>query len=277
MTDILLVNPLFLHDDPVESKLMTPYFPLGILYVAAVAREVGYKVVVFDAMFAEGDEAFHAALKEHRPKIVGFGVLATVRRAALRLAGIAKAHSATVMMGGADPTARPDVYLRHTIDGKPVVDIVTLGESEETLPQLLPLLLNGVVHGPKLDAIQGVAYRDEAGEIVTTPRRPLLDNVDALPLPARDLIDWAPYREAWREHHGYFSMSLIATRGCPFNCAWCQKIVFGRSFRPRQPELVAEEMLHLKEHYQPDFVRIVDDAMGIDREWVRRWHDAILE
>ena len=277
MVDLLLVNPLFLHDDPVESKLMTPYFPLGILYVAAVAREAGYDVAVFDAMFAEDDAAFVAALDEHQPEVVGFGVLATVRRAALRLAGIAKAHGATVMMGGADPTARPDVYLEHTVDGEPVVDVVTVGESEQTLPELLPLLLDGLVRGPRLDAIRGVAYRDEAGEVVTTPRRPLLDDVDALPLPARDLIDWALYREAWREHHAVFSMSLIATRGCPFNCAWCQKIVFGRSFRPRAPELVAEEMRHLKEQFQPDFVRIVDDAMGIDREWVRRWRDAVLD
>lgn len=277
MTDILLVNPLFLKDDPVESKLMTPYFPLGILYVAAVAREAGYEVAVFDAMFAEGDAAFVAALDEHKPKVVGFGVLATVRRAALRLAGIAKAHGAKVMMGGADSTARPDVYLQHTVDGEPVVDVVTVGESEKTIPELLPVLLEGVVRGPRLGAIQGLAYRDEAGEVVTTPRRPLLNDVDALPLPARDLIDWTPYREAWREHHGVFSMSVIATRGCPFNCAWCQKIVFGRSFRPRAPELVAEELRHLKEHYRPDFVRIVDDAMGIDREWVRRWRDAVLE
>jgi radical SAM superfamily enzyme YgiQ (UPF0313 family) len=276
MTDILLVNPLFLHDDPVESKLMTPYFPLGILYVAAVAREAGYEVAIFDAMFAEGDEAFVKALERHQPRVVGFGVLATVRRAALRLAGIAKTYGAMVMMGGADPTARPDLYLDQTVDGKPVVDVVTVGESEETIPELLPLLLEGVLRGPRLDAVQGVAYRDEAGAVVVTPRRPLLKDVDTLPLPARDLVDWTPYRKAWREHHGFFSMSLIATRGCPFNCAWCQKIVFGRSFRPRKPALVAEELRHLKERYRPDFVRIVDDAMGIDREWVRSWHDAVL-
>jgi anaerobic magnesium-protoporphyrin IX monomethyl ester cyclase len=104
-----------------------------------------------------------------------------------------------------------------------------------------------------------------------------IDDIDALPLPARDLVDWAPYRQAWRAHHDFFSMSVIATRGCPFNCAWCQKIVFGRSFRPRDPELVAEEMRTLKTRYQPDFVRIVDDAMGIDKGWVRRWRDAVLE
>lgn len=276
MVDVLLVNPLFLHDDPVESKLMTPYFPLGILYIAAVAREAGYRVAVFDAMFADGDAAFVEALEAHRPRIVGFGVLATVRQAAVRLAGLAKAQGATVVMGGADPTARPDVYLDQRVEGEYVVDVVTVGEAERTMEALLPVLLDGDAGDSHLRAVDGIAYRDAEGEIVRTPERPLIRDIDALPLPARDLVDWAPYREAWRAHHGHFSMSLIATRGCPFNCAWCQKIVFGRSFRPRNPELVAEEMRVLKTHYRPDFVRIVDDAMGIDKGWVRRWRDAVL-
>jgi radical SAM superfamily enzyme YgiQ (UPF0313 family) len=276
MVDVLLVNPLFLHDDPVESKLMTPYFPLGILYIAAVVREAGYDVAVFDAMFAEGDEAFVEALETHRPRVVGFGVLATVRQAALRLAGLAKAQGATVMVGGADPTARPDVYLDHLLDDEYVVDVVTVGEAEKTMEALLPVLLNEGVDALSRQSIAGIAYRDAAGEIVRTPQRPLIEDIDALPLPARDLVDWKPYREAWTDHHGFFSMSLIATRGCPFNCAWCQKIVFGRSFRPRDPERVAEEMRVIKTDYQPDFVRIVDDAMGIDKTWVRRWRDAVL-
>jgi anaerobic magnesium-protoporphyrin IX monomethyl ester cyclase len=276
-TDLLLVNPLFLHDDPVESKLMTPYFPLGILYVAAAARQAGHKVAVFDAMFAVGDQAFVAALQRLQPKVVGFGVLSTVRKAALRLAALAKQHGAIVLMGGADPTARPEAYLAHQVGSTYPVDVVTVGEAEETIVELLPLLLRNGVDSALHHGIHGLAYRDATGNTVTTPCRPLIEDVDRLPLPARDLIDLEPYRAAWRDHHGRFSMSLIATRGCPFGCAWCQKIVFGRSFRPRSPELVADEMRLIKERYQPDQLRIVDDVMGIDREWVRRWHGAVLE
>jgi anaerobic magnesium-protoporphyrin IX monomethyl ester cyclase len=72
-------------------------------------------------------------------------------------------------------------------------------------------------------------------------------------------------------------MSLMASRGCPFDCAWCQKIVFGRSYRPRAPERVADEMRTIKECYRPDQLRIVDDVLGIDRRWVRSWRDAVLE
>ncbi len=275
-TDILFVNPLFLHQDPVESQLMTPYFPLGILYVAAAARDAGHNVAVFDAMFAQGDEDFCRALEREQPKVVGFGVLATVRKAALRLAILAKQHGVTVVMGGADPTARPEVYLGHCEGGHHAVDVVTLGEAEETIGPLLDVLLAEGSQASSLAHMDGIAYRDE-GQVVRAPCRPLINDVDQIPLPARDLIDLEPYRQAWRARHGTFSMSLIASRGCPYNCAWCQKIVFGRSFRPRAPERVADEMRLIKDTYRPDRLRIVDDVMGIDRKWVRRWHDAVVD
>jgi anaerobic magnesium-protoporphyrin IX monomethyl ester cyclase len=121
-----------------------------------------------------------------------------------------------------------------------------------------------------------VCFRDETGRVIETPRRRLIQDVDRLPFPARDFLDIEAYRRAWRRKHDHFSLSIIATRGCPFGCTWCQKSVFGRSFRPRSPELVAEEMASIKEDYQPDQIRIVDDVMGIDRDWVRSWHDAVL-
>jgi radical SAM superfamily enzyme YgiQ (UPF0313 family) len=273
----MLVNPLFLHSDPVESRLMTPYFPLGLLYLAGTAREAGYDVTIFDAMFAEGDDAFLDALERERPQIVGLAVLATVREAALRLATLAKGWGATVIVGGADPTARPDLYLQHQVQGRFSVDAVVVGEGEETILELLPILLDGKDTSAALGEVQGVAYRHQTGQTVQTPRRPLIQDVDRLPFPARDLLDIERYRRAWRSAHGYFSLSIIATRGCPYSCSWCQKSVFGRSFRPRSPQSVADEMALIKRDYQPDQIRIVDDVMGIDRDWVRAWHDALLE
>jgi len=277
MADLMLVNPLFLHSDPVESRLMTPYFPLGLLYLAAAAREAGYDVTIFDAMFAEDDKAFLTALERERPQVVGLGVLTTVRQAALRLAGLAKAWGATVIVGGADPTGRPDLYLRHKREKSFSIDVVVVGEGEETIRETLPPLLDGEEPAAALSEVEGVAYRDRMGEVVQAPRRPLIKEVDRLPFPARDLIDIEQYRRAWHSQHDHFSLSIIATRGCPFGCSWCQKSVFGRSFRPRSPESVAEEMALIKQAYQPDQIRIVDDVMGIDADWVRAWRDAVID
>ncbi|MEE8390850.1 MAG: radical SAM protein [Anaerolineae bacterium] len=278
MRDLLLVNPLFVREDPVERRLMTPYFPLGLLYLAAVAREAGYDVAIFDAMFGQRDEDFVAALEREELRVVGVSVLATVRDAALRLAELAHRHGATVVVGGADPTARPDLYLQYQTDGIHPVDLVVVGEGEATLLELLPLLLlsEDRLMEHDLDLVKGLAYLSEEGRVVVTPSRPLINDLDSLPLPARDLIDIERYRKVWRSHHGFFSLSLIATRGCPYSCTWCQKSVFGRSFRPRSPETVAEEMRVIKERYHPDQIRIVDDVMGIDDKWVRAWHNAVL-
>jgi anaerobic magnesium-protoporphyrin IX monomethyl ester cyclase len=277
MTDLLLVNPLYLKDDPVEQRLMTPYFPLGLLYLAATARQAGYDVSIYDAMFQTSDEAFIATLERERPKVVGIGILSTVRAAALRLADLAHRQGAKVIVGGADPTGRPASYLDHRSNGDWPIDVVVVGEGEQTLLELLPILLADAPAGGRLAGVNGLAYRDGDAQVMMTPERSHCPDLDSLPLPARDLIDVEAYRRAWQDRHGLFSLSIIATRGCPYGCKWCQKSVFGRSFRPRSAEAVAEELRAIKDRYHPDQIRIVDDVMGIDRKWVRDWHDAVLE
>lgn len=274
--DITLVHALFVNKDPVEQKLMTPYFPLGLMYLAGVLGQRGYAVEMFDCAFRQDYEEFEDYMRRVRPPVVGITALITVRHHALVLAEIAHRYGARVIVGGSDPTARPDLYLQHRSNGSRPVEVAVIGEGEETVVELLPLLLEGAERGSDLDQVQGLAYLD-GDQVVRTPSRPHIEDVDGLPFPARELVDVERYRQAWRDHHGFFSLSLIATRGCPFNCSWCQKSVFGRSFRPRSPEAVAEEMQVIKEQYHPDQVRIVDDVLGIDRKWVERWHAAVLE
>jgi radical SAM superfamily enzyme YgiQ (UPF0313 family) len=276
MTDVLLVNPLYLNQDPVERRLVTPYFPLGLLYLAAVARDAGYSVAVYDGMFQETDEAFRETLAMHRPHLVGIAALATVRLAAQRLAGIAKGSGAIVVLGGADPTGRPEAYVGGA--HRAAVDLVVMGEGEQTFVELLRRLsAAGWRLDAQLDDLSGLALPDGRGGILRTPECPHLPDLDSLPFPARDLIDVERYQAAWRSVHGYSSLSVIAGRGCPYGCTWCQKSVFGRSYRMRSPDSVADEIGQIKERYHPDQIRVVDDVLGIDRRWLKRWHDALLE
>jgi anaerobic magnesium-protoporphyrin IX monomethyl ester cyclase len=97
-----------------------------------------------------------------------------------------------------------------------------------------------------------------------------------LPFPARDLLDMDAYREHWRKKHGYWSLSIINTRGCPYACTWCQKGIFGRSYRSRSAANVAEEMALIKALYNPDQIRVVDDITGVDRDWVFEWREEVL-
>ena len=73
-----------------------------------------------------------------------------------------------------------------------------------------------------------------------------MHDLDQLPLPSRDLIDANQYRNAWKSAHGYFSLNIVASRGCPYRCNWCAKPIYGDSFSVRSAALVAEEMRQLK-------------------------------
>ena len=104
--------------------------------------------------------------------------------------------------------------------------------------------------------------------------RPPIENLDEMPLPARDLIDLDRYLETWKEMNGYSSLTISTARGCPYGCEWCQDAVHGNGFRQRSPESVAAEMKLLKETYQIDRLRVVDDVDGMSREWLEEWADS---
>jgi anaerobic magnesium-protoporphyrin IX monomethyl ester cyclase len=101
----------------------------------------------------------------------------------------------------------------------------------------------------------------------TAPRREQPD-LDALPLPAWELLDREAYRCAWTRAHGHLSWNVAASRGCPYGCNWCAKPTFGRRYRQRSPASVAEELLRLKHEVRPDHVWFADDIFGLTAEWV---------
>lgn len=277
--DILLANPLFVSKDPMEKALMTPYFPLGLMYLASVLRQENYSVAMYDGAFQADYDSFEQAMIRYQPKIVGITALITVRKNALALAEIAKKHGAYVIFGGPDPTGKPEAYLRHTgADGRRVVDVVVWDEGEVTLIELMNHLTgrNGA-DLLSIRQIKGLRFLNDQGEVESTAPRPAITDVDSIPFPSRDLVDFEAYQTNWRAAHGQWSMSIINTRGCPYACTWCQKGIFGRSYRSRSAANVAEEMRLIKETYNPDMIRVVDDITGVDRRWVFEWREEVLK
>ena len=265
--DLMLANPLFLSKNETERELMSPYFPLGLLYLAAYVREHGFSVAIFDGTFADDEIAFADALKQHQPRLVGLTAVLPNRESALSLARMAHAFGATVVLGGPDPTRHPAIYL-----AEPGVDIVVHHEGEATLVELLRGLLDREDNRlPNLSEIRGLAFRDDDGEVFITPPRPYVDDLDNLPLPARDLIDMDKYLELWQDENGYSSVSISVSRGCPYGCEWCQDAANGPELRQRSPDNVAREVRALKDTYQIDRLRVVDDVDGLDREWLEEW------
>jgi len=276
--DITLVHPLFIEKDPVEKKIMTPYFPLGLMYLASVLRANGYGVEIFDCTFRKDFSDFENYMKARKPKIVGITSLITIRRNALILADIAHRYGAKVILGGPDPTALPERYLLYKgTNGEFPVDAVVFDEGEMTMLELANFYLENNDHPDNVMEIRGLRLRDANGNVISTGHRELIQNLDSIPFPARDLVDMEDYRKAWRKAHGYWSLTIINSRGCPYHCSWCQKAVFGRKYRIRSPENSAEEMKLLKETYSPDFLRVVDDITGVQKNWVLRWSREVLK
>ena len=278
MTKILLGQSYFLRFDPKLWEAMQPYPPLGTLYAAGYLRQHGYEVALFDAVLAESEDEWGRALDEHQPQYAilyedNFNYLSKMcllrmRQAAVTMIEMARERGCTIIMCGADATDHAIDYLTRG------ADYVLLGEGEATLVELLDHLTGKSLTA--LDSILGLVYVSAEGP-QQNPRRPDMHDLDALPFPAWDLVDIPSYRSIWQERHGYFSMNMVTTRGCPFHCNWCAKPIWGQRYNTRSPENVAAEMTWLRENYQPDHIWFADDIFGLKPGWLARFGDLVQE
>lgn len=272
MTDVLLTHSYHLYYDRKQSRKMQPYPPLGTLYAAALLRNAGLSVAVFDTMLNDPAEEFQAALDRHRPRVVAvyednFNFLSKMcltrmREAAFTILEASQRSGATVLVNGSDASDHALDYLQRGFR------CVLLGEAEWTLLDAVTHLLKG--DEESLDRVAGLAYLHRGtGQLVKTERRSLMRDLDHLPFPSRDLLDINQYRDAWKSAHGYFSLNLVASRGCPYRCNWCAKPIYGDSFSVRSASLVAEEMRQLKYDFGAEHLWFADDIFGLRPKWVR--------
>jgi anaerobic magnesium-protoporphyrin IX monomethyl ester cyclase len=267
---ILLAHSYFLRDDAKQLARMKPYPPLATLMAAAVLRDRGHEVTLFDAMLADGIDDFRAMLAATDPGVVAIvedsfnyiTKMCTVRlrEATIEMIAAARARDCRVLVNGSDATDHPGRYLDAGADA------VVLGEGEATLAEVATVLRAD----PRASLIDvaGLALHDEEGALTITAPRAGARDLDALPLPAWDLVDAEAYRTAWRSAHGRLSWNMVTSRGCPYGCNWCAKPVFGRRYAQRSPASVAEEMHRLKREIGPDHVWFADDIFGLTARWV---------
>jgi anaerobic magnesium-protoporphyrin IX monomethyl ester cyclase len=278
VADVLLTHSYHLFYDRKQTRKMKPYPPLGTLYAAAILRSLGISVTVFDTMLNDPEKEFEAILTKERPALVviyedNFNFLSKMcltrmREVAFRILAISQGIGATVLINGSDASDHVAEYLRRGFR------CVMLGEAEFTLLEAVPHLLKSKRN--VLDGIAGLAYLSPTtGEVVHTAKRSQLRHLDVLPFPARDLIDTRPYRDAWKSAHGYFSLNIVASRGCPYRCNWCAKPIYGDTFSTRSPRSVAEEMHQLKHEYGTEHLWFADDIFGLQPKWVLELADAV--
>ena len=143
----------------------------------------------------------------------------------LSMVQAAKDVGARVVLGGPEPPFYAEEYLSHG------ADVIVVGEGEETMEEVVRELSTGSPH--QLSHVRSIVFRSEEGRVEHTPPRPMIADLDSLPMPDRDTIDLEAYLDAWRRHHGYGAVSLICARGCPYHCDWCSHSVYGKTHRRR--------------------------------------------
>jgi radical SAM superfamily enzyme YgiQ (UPF0313 family) len=277
VTDVLFGQGYFLRFDPKLWSAHQPYAPLGALYAAASARAAGYEVALFDAMLADSEIEWTEAVERHRPRFAvifedNFNYLSKMclsrmRDAALTMVAAARERGAVVIVGGSDASDHPGLYLEAG------AEIVIIGEGEATLVEVLRSL-SGTDPRP-VEHIAGICFRNAAGAAVRTRPREILRDLDALPRPAWELVDVERYRRIWLRHHGYFSMSVSTTRGCPYHCNWCAKPIYGQRYTARSVESVVDEIAWLKTTFRPDHLWVSDDIFGLKPGWIERFAELI--
>jgi anaerobic magnesium-protoporphyrin IX monomethyl ester cyclase len=276
MARVLVTHAYFYRLDPKQWNDGRPYPPLGTLLAAAVLREEGHQVSVFDTGLAHSPHELKAAIAEHKPDVLviqddGFNYLTkmcltVMREACFTMIGMAKAAGCKVSVNSSDSTDHYRDYLQQGADA------VILGEGEATLVELLRAWSSGATGAE----IQGLATLI-ADEAKSTAKRPVMRDLDALPLPAWDLIDVEPYRAIWMRSQGYFSLNVATTRGCPFKCNWCAKPIYGNRYNSRSPEHVARELELLHDRFAPDHIWMCDDIFGLKPGWAQRFRDVVKE
>ena len=250
---IMLTHANHLYSDRKQVRKMQPYPPLQTLIAAALLRRDGHRVVFFDCTF---DRDFISTMDTYQPDVVAvcednFNFLTKMcllenRELAFEIAAAARVRGIPAIVNSSDSTNNPQAYLAAGFER------VILGELEGTLSELCR------------------HWTQKPAQIEYDPARAVVD-LDELPMPAWDLVDMDAYRRAWMDAHGYFSLNLTASRGCPYRCNWCAKPVHGEAYRQYSPDRVAAEMECVQELFAPDQLWFTDDIFGLSGKWTREF------
>ena len=270
MIDVLLTSSFFMRFDPKQEKAMAPYPPLGTLYAASFLEKDGFSVRLFDTMLARKESDIRIFLEEHRPSVVviyddDFNYLnkmclSRMREAAFAMTSIAKEYGAFVIIHSSDAADHAEKYLQHG------ADVIVIGEGEFTLREVCRNVLRERTFD--FSTIDGLAFiKDKA--ITRSKGRSVLKDLDEFPFPAWHLIDAEKYKSAWKQRHGFYSVNMVTTRGCPFHCNWCAKPIYGQVYNSRSPQNVIEEIKFLQRTIQPGHIWFADDIFGLKPGWVR--------
>lgn len=254
---VLLIRP----PDPFQSSaLLSHTRPMNLAYLAAALQRGGFDVVIADYEITPYSLAgLQQVLDSFSPAVVGFTAMTpTIVSAAALAEDVKRLYPGIVTVaGGGHVSALPEFTMRQF----PCFDYVVIGEGETTLTELCLRLRDG---GLDQD-IAGIAFRKNGAVTVNKPRD-LIADLDTIPFPARELIDYS--RQAGHSSRGFsnhlHSTELFTSRGCPVGCSFCAiQATFGRSIRFRDSLCIKDELDQVVRKHGFNHVVIADDTFTL--------------
>ncbi|MBN2422201.1 B12-binding domain-containing radical SAM protein [Candidatus Woesearchaeota archaeon] len=249
--------------------------PLGILYIASFLRNniKDIELHFIDTTFNPSFEYLESKLKKARPDIVGIYMDTMMYVDALKTASIAKRSNSNVVIGGPHPTLLPETVINDNN-----VDAVILGEGEITFTEYI----HEFYGNKNFEKIKGLWFKKDDKIIKNNFRKPI-ENLDELPFPALDLLDFGKYIKNWY-HFSYLNeirgTSIIGSRGCLFNCSYCQPTLqklFGKKLRKRNPDSIISELRLLKKRYGINAFHLQDDTSTVSKKWMIDFCKALIK
>ncbi|MFH1641566.1 MAG: radical SAM protein [Nanoarchaeota archaeon] len=249
---------------PPYPNVRNYFMPLGIAYLASVLEKGGHTVKIFDFALIT-----HFNIKKHlrhvfnfKPNLIGFSVQTFTYKTAIKISHYIKKKKPElpIVFGGPHPTYYPEKVIKEAR-----IEYVIYGEGEYSFRELADVLENK----GKFSKIKGLVYK-ENGKIIKNSKRPLINNLDELPFPARHLFQTKKYFD------GKKKAMIITSRGCPYNCIYCCKGIFGNRFRQRSPKDVIAEIKSVKNRYKIDKFFFIDELFTFDKNFITKLCNEII-
>ncbi len=268
----------------IDSGEIGGYLPsLGLLSLAAYIRKQGYRVDVIDILIQKiGMEDLIAYIEETNPKAIGFSAITPIFHNTVKYAQRIKERfpDILIVIGGHHATILTEEVTRDN----PCFDLVVFGEGEQTLLEIMDLYkaknyqVKDFLHDFKsLSQVAGLAFRHYQ-KVIINSRRPVIEDVDQLPYPARDLVPMDKYVPLPNQYKRLPLLHMLVIRGCPFQCTFCScNSVFGRKIRSKSPRKVVDEIRHLIDTYGARDISFWDDLLTVNEKWMTEVCDLIIQ
>lgn len=256
--DVLLIKPDF------NDIAVMP--PLGLGYLASMLIAHGISVKIHDnTLFRYDAQKLSRVIRDLNPSIIGISAVTPVINRSIEIAALTKKinKDIIIIIGGPHPTST----VEETLSFKEI-DIIVTGEGEQTLTEIVTSIKNG---NKDFSEIKGCAFKNRHNEIIISAQRQMIENLDSLPFPDFNNMPLDLY---FRNGSTFGilqkqskSLPIIASRGCPSKCIFCQRFL-GEVFRIRSAENIVAELEYLRVKFGVSDFNFLDDNFTLDKKRV---------